>query len=100
MTKESGPPVKQPPRYIDTVTLSTGEVVDLLIPTMGEIYPHMMTNTRTWLEVIIPAATQRPWEWFLALSLFDGSLILHKLTPAFKAMSSTIDAVTSTDTRH
>lgn len=98
-SKNRGSPMKNE-RFIDTITLSTGEVVELVMPTMGDIYPYLISGPRTWLEVVIPAATQRNWEWFLKLSLFDGSLILHKLAPAFKAMHLTVESMSVPETRH
>lgn len=88
------------PRYIDTVKLSNGETVTLMIPTMGEVITIMTSGPQTWLEVVIPAATQRSWQWFLELSLLDGSIILNKLTPTFKEMTATIQAMSEMGTRH
>jgi len=87
--------------FIDAVTLTTGEIITLSVPTMGQIYQGLILDRKPWMEVIVPAATKKTWKWYLDLSLLDGAVILMKLAPTMKAMNDMVEAMSvAASTKH
>lgn len=75
-----------PRELIGTVTLTSGDQVEVRMPIMADMLNQSAIN-RLPFEVMIEAATGMPFAEFKKLSITDGTSILLMLTSAMEAMN-------------
>lgn len=78
---------------IGKICLSTGQIVEVRMPTMGEV---LSADPRNLLGHLVQAATGLTPQEFSELPAPDGYLILGKLNTTFKAMQEYNNVINQT----
>lgn len=92
---------RQPQRdLIGTVQTSYGDIIEVYMPTIGDILDGPSQGLNNF-ETLIVTATNMTMQEFRSLPFPDGAAVISKLNVAFEAMSLyTGQSSTSLDKKH
>jgi hypothetical protein len=79
------PKMMAPRELIGTVTLSSGDTLQVYMPTIGDVMDGPSKNMNNF-EALITSATGLTIEQFRILPFPDGASVIDKLSVAFDAM--------------